>query len=514
MPKRKNDATPETIVIGDLPITQQKLVAIARGRAPVRLGAGALKRMKAARAVVERLAAGDKAIYGLNTGLGAGVDTRLSPAEMSDFQARVLVARSVGIGDRLSTAEVRALMAARLIGLAQGVAGISPALAGLIADMLNRGVHPIVPSIASVGESDLAALSHAFLPLIGAGEAEFGGTAMPGAEALRRAGIKPVALGPKDGIALVSANSASIGIGALALHDAAIVLAAQRAAMALSLEGFRGNLDPFDPRLAGVRAAPGQAEAATAVMKLLKGSLLFEDGAARRVQDPLSFRCFPSVHGAAVAALASACETLERELNGSGDNPAVLAADGTMTSTCHFDITALVLEFERLGQALAQSAILSAQRIAKMQSPHLSGLPRFLSPRGAMHAGLAGLTKVAAALESDIRHLALPCSLLVLPTADGVEDYATMAPRVVAKTRAIVGKLATIAGIELMVAAQAVDLRKVAKLGAGAQRAHDWVRARSKMVEEDRSLGGEIEIVGEGVLRGELSSLLKPSPRP
>jgi histidine ammonia-lyase len=491
----------QTVTLGNR-IAIGELVAIARHGARVAIGQGAMRRMRRARRVVERLAAGEKAIYGLNTGLGAGVDTRLKPAEMSAFQARVLVARAVGIGPRLSTAEVRALMAARLIGLTHGVAGISPALAERIAAMLNKGVHPAVPSIASVGESDLAPLSHAFLPLIGQGAAEFGGKLLSGAEALRRARIKPVALGPKDGIALVSANSASLGLGALALHDAATVLAAQRAAMALSLEGFRGNLDPFDARLARVRAAPGQADAAAGVMKLLKGSLLLKPGAARRVQDPLSFRCFPSVHGAAIAALASARSVLEQELNGSGDNPAVLVADGTMASTCHFDITALVLEFERLGQALAQTAIISAQRIAKMQSPHLSGLPRFLSPRGAMHAGLAGLTKVASALESDIRHLAQPCSLLVLPTADGVEDYATMAPRVVAKTRAIADKLATIAGIELMVAAQAVDLREVAKLGAGAQHTYAWLRARSQMVDEDRSLGAEIEAVGSGVLEG------------
>jgi histidine ammonia-lyase len=228
-------------------------------------------------------------------------------------------------------------------------------------------------------------------------------------------------------------------------------------------------------------------------------------GAARRVQDPLSFRCFPSVHGAAMAALASAMLVLEQELNSGGDNPAVLPNDGDMISTGNFDITALVLEFERLGQALAQTAILAAQRIARMQSQSLTDLPRFLSPRGAMHAGLAGLMKVSSALESDIRHLAHPCSLLVMPSGDGVEDYATMAPRVVAKMRAIVDKLAAIAGMELMVAAQAVDLRKVAKLGAGTQRAYDWVRGLSKMVDGDRSLGAEIEAVGAGVLRGELA---------
>ena len=514
MPARTKRTTRNPIVIGSRAITLDDIVAIARDGAPIKLGAEASGRMKAARAVVEKLAAGDKSIYGLNTGLGAGVDTRLSAAEMNEFQARVLIARSVGIGPKFSTAEVRALMAARLIGLTQGAAGISPALAERIADMLNKGVHPVVPSIASIGESDLAPVSHAMLPLIGAGEAELGGTVMPGADAMRRAGIKPVALGPKDGIALVSANSASLGTGALALHDAGIVLQALGAAMALSLEGFRGSLDPFDPRVGKVRAAPGQAEAAAAVLKLLKGSALLKPGAARRVQDPLSFRCFPSVHGAALAALESATLVLERELNSGGDNPAVLTGDGEMISTGNFDITALVLEFERLGQALAQSAILAAQRVAKMQSTSLSDLPRFLSPRGAMHAGMAGLMKVSTALESDIRHLAQPCSLLVMPTSDGVEDYATMAPRVVAKTRTIVDKLATIAGIELMVAAQAVDLRKVAKLGAGAKRAYEWVRALSAMVDEDRSLGAEIETVGAGVLKGELAPLLNTSPRP
>ncbi|HET6159928.1 MAG TPA: histidine ammonia-lyase [Dongiaceae bacterium] len=504
----RNRNARNTVVISDRAITIDDLVAIARHGAAVKLGPAATQRMKAARAVVDRLAAGDKPVYGLNTGLGAGVDTRLSPADMSAFQARVLVARSVGIGPRLSTDEVRALMAARLTGLAQGAAGISPALTERIGAMLNRGVHPVVPSIASVGESDLAPCSHAMLPLIGSGEAEFGGKVMKGGDAMRRAGIELVALGPKDGIALVSANAASLGLGALVLHDAEIVLQAQRAAMALSLEGFRGHLDPFDPRLAQLRPAPGQADAAAAIMTLLKGSALLKPGAARRVQDPLSFRCFPSVHGAALAALASARTVLEQELNSGGDNPAVLADHGGMIMTGNFDITALVLEFERLGQALAQTAILAAQRVAKMQSPALTDLPRFLSPRGAMHAGLAGLTKVSAALESDIRHLAQPCSLLVLPTADGIEDYATMAPRVVAKTRTIVDKLAMIAGMELMVAAQAVDLRKVAKLGSGAQRAYDWVRGRSQMADEDRSLSADIEAVGAAIFEGELANAL------
>lgn len=501
------------IAIGDGSLTSGDLVAIARAGAKVRLSDAARQRLGAARAIVERLAAGAAPIYGLNTGLGAGVDTRLSGEEMSAFQRRVLLGRAVAVGPRLATDQVRAMIAARLAGLALGASGISPALAEMLVELLNRNVHPIVPATGSVGESDLALLAHAFLPLIGQGEAELAGEILPGAEALRRAGIRPPAFGPKDGLALVSANSASIGPGTLVLADARVVLDALTAAMALSLEGFRGNPTPFDARLQDLRPAPGQAEAARRLRDLLAGSLLnqaaiHEAGGPRRVQDPLSFRCFASVQGAALFALAQAEGVLARELSGAGDNPAVLAHDGVMVSNGNFDVTALALAFEMLGQALAQAAILATARIAKLQSPSLSELPRFLSPHGATHAGMAVTQKTAAALESEIRHLAAPCSLAVASTADGVEDYATLAPRVVAKTGEIVAKLALIAGLELMNAAQAVDLRRPAlapgAMGAGVGGVFAWLRGHSATVEEDRPLGPEIERVGAAILRGEL----------
>jgi histidine ammonia-lyase len=498
-----------TVTIGDRPLDVGDVVAIARGFAKVRLSDAARQRLAAARSVVERLAAGTMPIYGLNTGLGAGVDTRLSGAEMSAFQRRVLLGRAVAIGPRLGTDQVRAMIAARLAGLAQGASGISPAFADTLVDLLNGRVHPVVPATGSVGESDLALLAHAFLPLVGEGEAELHGEILPGAEALRRAGIAPPVFGPKDGLALVSANSGSVGIGALVLADARLVLAALDAAMALSLEGFRGNPTPFDARLQALRPAPGQVEAARRLRALLAGSLLNdrgvgEAGGPRRVQDPLSLRCFASVQGAALFAFDQAESVLGCELAGAGDNPAVLVHDGVMISNGNFDVTALALAFEMLGQALAQCAILATARIAKLQSPALSELPRFLTAHGATHAGLAVTQKTAAVLEAEIRHLAQPVTLMVAATADGVEDYATLAPRVMAKTGEIAARLALITALELVNAGQALALRRPERLGAGVERVLAWLRGRVAALDGDRPLGPEIERLGAAILRGEL----------
>lgn len=502
------------VTIGDHPLSCNDVAAVARRRAQVRLSDAARQRLHGARAIVDRLAAGAAPVYGLNTGLGAGVDTRLAGEEMSAFQRRVLLGRAVGVGPRFATDQVRAMICARLAGLAQGASGISPPFADALAEMLNRGLHPIVPQIASVGESDLAPLAHCFLPLIGEGHAELGGETLPGAEAMRRAGIAAPAFGPKDGLALVSANSGSVGPGALVLEDARRVLDGLAAAMALSLEGFRGNPSPFDARLQALRPAPGQQAAAEHLRALLDGSLLNQPkgaaGGPRRVQDPLSFRCFASVQGAALFAIEQAELTLSRELGGAGDNPAVLIDDGVMISGGNFDVTALALAFEMLGQALAQCAILATARIAKLQSTALSELPRFLTRHGATHAGLAVTQKTAASLEAEIRHLALPVSLAIAPTADGVEDFATLAPRAVAKAGEIAGKLALIAAVELLNAGQAIDLRRLetggpAHLGAGAERAYARLRAQSAMIDEDRPLGVEIEAVAAALQNGEFA---------
>jgi len=497
------------ITLGTDPIDIETVAAVARGNARIALAPTVRERIAAERAVVERLAQGDAAVYGLNTALGAAVDTRLPPEEIPAFQARALRARSVAVGPPMPREAVRAMMFARLAGFAAGGSGIAPTLMEGWLALLNAGVTPRVPSIGSIGAADLALLAPVALALIGEGEVECQGTSMPAGEALTRIARAPAMLGPKDALALINSNAGSVGTGALALMEARTVLAAMDAAAALNLEGFRGNLSPLDPRASEARPAPGQAQAATRLRALLEGSELWQPGAARRVQDPLCYRCLAPVHGAALSALYRAQRTVEIELRGSGDNPLVLA-DGTMISTANFDLTALTLAFESLGLALAHLAHMSGERALKLLDPVISGLPRFLTPLGPTRTGFASVQKTVAALDAEIRHLAMPASLGVMVAANGVEDHASMAPRVVAKTSEIVTRLRWLAAIELMVAAQAVDLR-AAPLGRHLRQVYESVRSRVPKLEEDRVLGPDIKAIAELIVESEfLSSLSAP----
>jgi histidine ammonia-lyase len=479
----------------------------------VALGRDVQERLATAREVVDRHARADKAIYGLTTGLGAAVDTRLPVEEMADFQHRAVSARAVGVGEPLSSQEVRAILFVRLAGLARGASGISPPFAATLCQMLNAGVHPRVLRTGSLGEADLAALAQAFLPLVGGGEAEFRGERLPGAEALRRAGVDVPALGPKDAIALLNASAHSVGLAALALGEAGLAVEAMTAAGALSLEGFRANLSPIDPRAAALRLGPGQAEASENLRRLLAGSDLLEPGRARRVQDPLSFRCLAPVLGTMLASLAAATKAVEADLDGAGDSPAVLP-DGEMISTVNFDTTAIAVAVEALGLAAAHAAATAVFRIAKLMSPGFSDLPRFLTPRGAARTGFATAQKTAAALEAEIRHLASPVGPMTAPVADGVEDYAPMTPRVVEKTQEIVRRLFRLAAVELVVAAQAVDLRQGIRLGGGSRTIHDFVRSHVPPLDEDRPTGTEFERLAQAIAAGGLRPGLGAPERP
>ena len=467
-------------------------MAVARDGASVRIVPSVAPRLKRARAIVERFAKGEQAVYGLNTGLGAAVDTTLAKHEVAAFQRQAILARAVGVGDFLSTDEVRATLFVRLIGIARGASGLSPAFAAVIRDMLNKAVHPPVRRIGTLGEADLSPLAQLFLPLV-----------EPGSKALRRAGIKPPALGPKDAIALLNANAYSVGIGVLALHDARLALGAQTIAGALSLEAAGANLSPIDPRVVALRPAPGQAEASRLVLSLLQGSALLNAKHPRRVQDPLSFRCLAPVSGAAYDQLARATAALDADLNGAGDSPAVLLDGEQLMSTVNFDTTATALAFEGLGLALSHAAAIAVFRIAKLMSPSFTGLPRFLTPKAGARTGFATVQKTASALEAEIRHLASPLGALTAPVADGVEDYAPMTPRIVEKTHDIVRRLVRLAAIELVVAAQAIELRGGLKLGRGTGRAFAFVRKHVAKLDEDRATGPDFERLAAAILAGE-----------
>ena len=482
------------IVLGDRPSSAADIVAIARHGVRVRISPVVEERLRAARAVVERYAALDLPAYGLTTALGAGVDTRLSADDLVEFQRRIAQGRAVGVGAPLPGEAVRAMMAARIVGMAAGGSGVSPGVFSALVDALNAGVHPLVPALGSIGAADLAPLAHMTLGLLGIGEVELCGERRPAAAALQEAGLQPLALGIKDGLALVVANSLSIGQACLGLADCDRLLGWSLAAMALNYEAFRANVTALDARALAVRAANGQGEAGRRLRALLAGGALVADGAARRLQDPLSYRCAPQIAGALLRCIEEARAATVLELGAAADNPLVLAEDGVILSQGNFDMTGFVLGWEKLGQALAHVATATAHRTMKLMSPGLSGLPRFLTPLEQSRTGFGTLQKTVAALEAAIRQLAMPVSLGVMPVADGIEDHASMAPAVVAKTATIVGHLRHLVAIELIAAAQAVELRGVLPgLAAGSRAIHAAVRGEVASLADDRASGPDVD---------------------
>lgn len=448
------------------------LLAIARQDAPADFTVQARQRIDAGHRLLLELAAAGTPIYGVTTGLGAAVDTQVAP-----LQANIPLGRAVGVGRLANRQEVRAITAARLAGLAQGRAGISPAAADALLALLNSGVEPEVPLLGSLGESDLAPLAHLSLAL-------------------------DVPLTGKDGLALVSANAASVGLGALLVFEARQALEALMAALALACEGYRANLSPFQPWASRLRPAPGQTEQSAALLQLLAGGELADQ--PRRLQDPLSFRCATVVQGAAQQAFQQLHALVELELRSGADNPALISEDALVLATANFDSTHLALAAEGLGLALSRVAACSAERIAKLLSPTSSDLPRFLITQPG-HVGMAALQRTSSALVAEIGHLANPLPAVSVPVADRVEDYAGQALAVVDKTRRLTERVLWLASIELIVAAQAVDLRGPLRLGQGVRQIHAAVRSRVAHLDQDRS--GSVDVLA-------LATFLESSPFP
>ena len=375
--------------------------------------------------------------------------------------------------------------------------------------MLNAGLVPAIPSIGSIGAGDLCVLAHLGLAMTGEGEFLVAGRARPAAEVLAQAGLAALQLGPKDGLAICNATSFAAARAALALADATQALRSGQVAAALSLEGFRANLSPLDPRIAAARPAPGQIEAAAELRGLLDGGALTEPGAARRLQDPISLRCIAQVHGSLISALAFARPAIDAEVNGAGDNPLVLVDDEEILSSGNFHTTALALAMETLGQALAQMAALSVARSVRLLVERHSGLPANLTRHGPTQSGFAPLTKVAEALLQEIRHHAMPAPLELRAGADGVEDDLTNAPLAAGKVQEIIWRLQLVQAIELLVAAQAVDLAGVERLGLGTAIAMKAVRDRVPTLDQDRPQSPDIEHLQQSLLaNGNLLELI------
>jgi histidine ammonia-lyase len=485
---------------------------VAAGR-PVAIAAAARERMTRSRAAIDRALAENAPVYGLTTGLGARVVEPIAPDRAAEQAVRIVRGRATAVGEPLAQAFVRSAMLARLNGLCAGGAGASPAVADTLAAMLNARVHPVVPRTASIGAGDLCLLAHIGLVVLGEGEATLHGERLPGGEALRRSGIGPPPIAPGDGLALCNASSVAAGLAALAVHSGDHLLDAVQIAAALSMEGFRASPTPVDAQVAGAQAAPGQEWEAAGLRELLRGGSLLDGGAARRLQDPLSFRCASHVHGSLRWTLDLLGTATGAALNGAGDNPVVLA-DGRILSTGNFHTPALAVALDATAIALAQAAGPAAERPARLATARLSDLPANLSPVGDGRSGVAPLLKTAQALAVEIRHLAAPLAADPSTGADGVEDDSTNAAAAAMRVHEQLDRLDRLVALELVCAAQAVDLARPDRIGHGTVAAHACVRELVAPLADDRPLGREVELVArELVASGRLRERVREAVR-
>lgn len=491
------------------PVALERLAEATRGPVAVTLAPPLRARLQEARATVERAAAGPAPVYGLNTGLGANLGTRLDPAEIPAFQAQLLAGRTVAVGETLPEPVCRAALLARIVSLSRGVSGISPAILDLMIAMAAAGLAPAAPSRGSIGAGDLALAAQMGAALTGQGMVWREGALVPAASALAAAGLEPAALGPKDAIALANHSAVTVALSALALDRARAALDLAMGVAALSGEGYAMNPGVFDARVNALRPAAGQEAAAAWFRRALAGSSLLEPGAARAIQDALSFRVMAPVFGAARVALEAARTECAVELNAAAENPAVLPETGELISTPNFQTHALALALDALAVALAHVATGSAQRVVKLMAPQLSGLPRYLSPAGGAAAGFVPMQKTVAALVGEIRLAANPASLDAMPVSEMVEDMAPQTPLCARKLDGLLGALEWLVAIEAMVAAQAVDLRAPKALGSAASLLHATIRARVPPLGADRETGPDAEAARAALAAPEVAQALR-----
>lgn len=503
-------------------LTLAQLYAVALHSAEVELALPARARMVASRVVVERLVVSNTAVYGVNTGFGKMASVRISSEQIQQLQLNLVRSHACGMGAPLSEHETRAMLVLRANAIAKGFSGVRPVVAETLCAMLNCGVHPVIPSQGSVGASgDLAPLAHLAQVAIGEGEAIYQGRKLPGRDAMRQAGIAPLTLEAKEGLALLNGTQGMLALLGLALCDAENFADTADVAAALSLDALRGSPVAFDERIAAVRPYAGHAVTAGHLAHLNRGSAIRESHRSPekdpRVQDPYSLRCVPQVHGAVRDVLSQIRATLEVELNSATDNPLVFVdtspgaapGAGEIISGGNFHGQPLAMAGDQMAVALATLAGISERRIEQMTNPHTSQLPAFLVRDAGVNSGFMILQIAAAALASEMKTQAAPHSVDSIPTSANQEDYVSMGMGATRRLAPMLANLRNILAIELLCACQGLDLLAPLKTGPEAQKAHAIVRSISKKVEADRSLAPDIEAVGGAIASAKFSALLR-----
>jgi histidine ammonia-lyase len=483
---------------------------VAREHLQVQLADDARARMQASRAVVETIVREQRVVYGITTGFGALADLVIPVDRLRELQINLIRSHAAGVGEPLDEAETRATMLLRANVLALGRSGVRPKLVELLLALLNRGVHPVIPSLGSVGASgDLAPLSHLALVLVGEGEAVVGGARLSGGAALARAGLEPIVLEAKEGLALNNGTQVQTAIGVLALLRAERVLETLEVAGAMSLEGLRGTPDAFDEAIQQARPQPGQLVSASRLRTLLAQSEIRESHrhGDPRVQDAYSLRCMPQVHGAGRQGLQYVRQVLEVEVNSATDNPLIFAEDARVLSGGNFHGQPVAQALDLLALICADLGAMSERRVARLVDPALSGLPPFLTRDPGVNSGLMMAQIVAASLVSELRLRAQPASADNVPTDANREDHVSMGVAAALKARAAVALLETLAALELLAAAQALEFLQPLRPGRGVAIAYDRIRAAIRALEQDRELSPDIAAIESLVRAGVFSSI-------
>jgi histidine ammonia-lyase len=503
----------EALILDGQPLSLAQIEAVAITACPVKIADSAVSRVKQSRACIEEILAAGETVYGVNTGFGKLSDVRIAQDKLAELQVNLVRSHAGGVGNPLSEAESRAMLLLRANVLAKGFSGVRPVLLELLVALLNADVHPVVPEKGSVGASgDLAPLAHLALVLIGEGEAFYRGERIAGREALHRAGLQPLQLSAKEGLALLNGTQAMTAVGALAVSRAQRVVRLADLAGAMSLEALMGTPAAFDERIHLARPHVGQVASAKHLVKLLADSEIRESHREHdtRVQDAYCLRCMPQVHGAVRDVLAHVTGVLEIEAGSATDNPLIFPDTsaktqhrGEVLSGGNFHGAPLAYAFDYAALALTDLCGITERRIDRLLNPDINeGLPAFLSADPGLSSGFMIAQIVAAALINECQVLSHPSSTGSIPTDGGKEDHVSMGMTGALKLRQIVENAERILAIELMCAVQGLEYRKPLRPSREIERAHAAVRAVIPRLDQDRTLAPDIEALAKAIRLG------------
>ena len=496
-------------------LTLEALQGIHAGGPQLAIDASANAAIAASAAVVQRAAQGEAAVYGVNTGFGKLASTRISEADLATLQLNLIRSHSVGVGAPLQPEVVRLMLALKAASLARGHSGVRPAVIDTLLAVHNAGLVPYVPSQGSVGASgDLAPLAHMTLALMGEGEMLIEGKRKSAAAALKQAGIAPLVLQAKEGLALINGTQTSTALALHALFSFEPVLEAALVIGALTVDAARGSDGPFDPRIHALRGQPGQIDVAQYYRALLAGSAIRNSHLEGddRVQDPYSLRCQPQVVGACLDQLRHAALVLTREANAVTDNPLVFAEDGMMISGGNFHAEPVALVADGMALAIAEVGAIAERRIAMLIDAGVSRLPPFLTADAGLNSGFMIAHVTAAALASENKSLAHPASVDSLPTSANQEDHVSMATFAARRLQPMIANTAHILGIELLAAAQGIEFLRPLASSPPLEAVHALLRESCPSMARDRYLAPDIEHATALVTDGSLSRVLQTLP--